>query len=221
MRLHTYRETHGIRIFWRALRVEFYWWPLHLAVALSRDCEGWHGHVRVGPLSLFVTLNKWPIWTGGREFSLYVGDWTIRMIPFGRHMEWRAVDPWWVRGVSLNIPDVILGRAKYSTELVADRIACTVPMPEGQYAAMAKVERATWKRPRWFAKVRTSVSLEIPKGIPHAGKGENSWDCGDDGLFGIGGDSVEDAIRRARESVLRDRKRYGPSSPQAVIDALS
>lgn len=74
---------------------------------------------------------------------------------------------------------------------------------------------------RWFKRTGQEVTLNIPKGIPFAGKGENSWDCGDDGLFGIGGDSIDDAIRRAQEAVTERRRRYGHASPEAVTEALS
>jgi hypothetical protein len=60
--------------------------------------------------------------------------------------------------------------------------------------------------------VRDGVKLDIPGGIPHNGKGENSWDCGDDGLWGCGGDTVEEAIGHAVSSVLRSRRRYGHDS---------
>jgi DNA (cytosine-5)-methyltransferase 1 len=119
--------------------------------------------------------------------------------------EWRAVDPWWIRGVSIDLA----------------LVPCEVPMPEGKYPAVAKVERCTWKRPRWFGRTEIRAWLDIPKGIPHAGKGENSWDCGDDGLFGIGGASIDDAIENARRSVLRSRERYGNASDDTMREALA
>lgn len=43
------------------------------------------------------------------------------------------------------------------------------------------------------------------------GKGENSWDCGEDGLYGCGseGSSLEDAITKTVSIVLRNRRKYG------------
>lgn len=48
-----------------------------------------------------------------------------------------------------------------------------------------------------------------PKGVPYEGKGENSWDCGEDGIFGIGTDkpSYPALIARVVEHVLSQRKK--------------
>lgn len=221
MSIHSWRERHGFIVCAGRWRMEFYYWGFHFGLGVGRSDDGWHGHVRVPPLSLFVRWSRWPCWTDAREFSIAIHDWTVRLSVWSRYNEWRARDPWWVRGVSLDLKDLIGGKTRYTCEVVAEGLPCTVPMPEGVYAATAKVERRTWKRPRWFRSVDTSVWLEIPKGIPHAGKGENSWDCGDDGLFGIGGSSVEDAIRRAQESVTRRRQRYGAASDDAIRRALA
>lgn len=222
MRFYRFREPHGFRLFIGRVKIEFYWWPLHVfGFKFDSDSEDWTTMFRLACLTLFVSIDRAKFATvDARCFEFYMDDWRIRFVPWGRAWDWRSADPWWIRGVSVDVLDLVLGRAKYRTEELASGILCRVPMPEGSYAAVAKIERQTWKRPRWFASVRTSAWLEIPKGIPHAGKGENSWDCGDDGLFGIGGDSVEDAIRRAQESVTRDRHRYGTASDEAVREAL-
>ena len=93
-----------------------------------------------------------------------------------------------------------------------------IPLPEGVYTGTYTTERMTRRYVRWPGKaidlVRgpmqwTSVNLSIEGGIPVEGKGENSYDCGMDGLLGCSGRTVEDAIGNAVRSVLRDRKRYG------------
>lgn len=95
-----------------------------------------------------------------------------------------------------------------------------VPMPEGNYPASVTLERSTWGRKRWpwGRKVQYSTDLEIPGGIPHPGKGENSWDCGDDGLYSIyapvrqGVQGLGDpqlAAIDAAQSVLMSRVKYG------------
>lgn len=147
--------------------------------------------------------------------------------PFEREggMEWRSSDPWWRKAICLHVVDWILGRQRYE-RTTGEKFQVVVPMPEGCYLAMATPERCVWRR-RWYVpvKVRESVWLEIPGGIPHAGKGENGWDCGDDGLCGIGGKNTEDAIANAVRSSLKDRRRYGLASsgaggaPVAVLNA--
>ena len=84
--------------------------------------------------------------------------------------------------------------------------------PEGTYQAHAVLEELVWSRPRWFKERMTRVDFEIPNGIPHAGKGENSWDCGDDATFGMStGEckSIPEGIGKLVGSCLQTRIRYG------------
>lgn len=187
-------------------------------------------------MTLYVTLvgvfpRRWFLWDvergQDREISVGWHDDRLRYcIWVGSMASWSRRAPWcrWWRQGSLVPLDLIFGRERCKTVLLAENIATRVPMPEAVYPAVAKVEAYTWTRPRWpfwpLSRTRVSAWLDIPKGIPHAGKGENSWDCGDDGLFGIGGDSVDAAIANAQSSVTRDRKRYGSASPKAMRDAL-
>jgi hypothetical protein len=85
-------------------------------------------------------------------------------------------------------------------------------MPEGCYEAIATPESRTWTYRFGIVKRRDSVDLRIDGGIPFSGKGENSWDCGDDGLYGTGGDTLEKAIGHVVTYVLERRKRYGYDS---------
>lgn len=134
--------------------------------------------------------------------------------PFERSGGWetRASDPWWRKAICLHVVDWLIGRARYE-QVDGEPFEALVPMPEGSYRAIAQPRRSTWCR-RWYwpQRTETSVWLTIPGGIPHAGKGENSWDCGDDGLFGIGGATLEDAIANAIRSSLRSRRRHGHDS---------
>jgi hypothetical protein len=236
---HACKEQNGIR-FWlhfsgrSCIAVEFYWWKASFGLAFGPDDEGWNASFRAPPLALYLSIEGMGLWQprkkciatwdgnrefwipDSREFSVSVSDWSIRLGIWERWGEWRKADPWWIRGVHIDLRDLVLGRQKCKTEELAAGIPCQVPMPEGIYHAIAKIERRTWKRKRWLSHSRTSAWLDIPKGIPHAGKGENSWDCGDDGLFGIGGDTIEDAVKRARESVLESRRKYGSASQEAM-----
>lgn len=158
-----------------------------------------------------------------REIGISVHDraiwwhfWVGTMASWSRKYPWCR---WWRQG-SFHFAS-LLGKETHRCEALKRDIPLLIPMPEGVYRAVAKIERRTWKRPLWFARVRVSVDVTIPKGIPFQGKGENSWDCGDDGLYGIGGDSIEGAIRCAQEAVSRSRQRYGPSSSEAIREALS
>ena len=154
-------------------------------------------------------FHEWAFW-----YSIWVDD----MASWSRSFPWCK---WWRQG-SIHFDDLILGRTKCERELLSDKIPIAIPMPEGNYAATAQHERMTWKRPRWFAKTRIYTNVDVPNGgIPHAGKGENSWDCGDDGLCGysVEGKSLAKAIAHGVESVLESRKRYGMPSAAALATA--
>lgn len=246
MYIHSTKEDRGRR-FWlhfkgwrhRVIALELYWWAFsRCGVSVTSDSEGWDFSVCLPPIGIYLSLQLglWQpkrkivcTWDHNRESwvpdervcELYISDWTVRFTPWGRLMEWAAKDPWWIRGVRVNIKDLVLGRRKCTVDVLVENIPCSVPMPEGTYAAVAKIERFTRSRARWFTDVEVCAWLDIPKGIPHAGKGENSWDCGDDGLYGIGGTTVADAIARAQASVERSRHRHGHASSKAVREALA
>jgi len=126
-------------------------------------------------------------------------------------MESRSVDPWWWH-FSINFRDLIFGKSNCDVEILQEG-KTGINMPEGIYESRFKVERRIWKRPRWFfKKVQESIYFEIPKGIPHWGKGENSWDCGMGAVFGIGSDWKGNVIKSAEEvaiSCIKTRQKHG------------
>lgn len=129
---------------------------------------------------------------------------------WARRYESRRKDPWWKRTHCIQFDDLLFGRAKYSDEVLSEH-EVLIPMPEGSYPAKVKMETHTWKRPRWFAHSGTYANVDIEGGIPFMGKGENSWDCGEDGLYGssMPAESVEEAIGKTVASVLESRRKYG------------
>lgn len=160
-----------------------------------------------------------------RCFDFYFHNWALWYhIGVGSFASWSRDYPWcrWWRQGSIHFDDLLLGKQRHTLEILKENIPLQIPMPEGVYQATAKIERRTWKRPRWFAFSRVSVDVTIPKGIPFAGKGENSWDCGDDGLFGYGaeGTDLDNAIAHGVKSVLQSRRRHGMPSSGAIADAL-
>lgn len=238
-------EPHGRRMHCRfgkrrAIDVECYWWGLRCLATVRTDENGWHFALALPPLALFVAIEGFPLWQptrsalatwenppraftvpDDRECRLAVHDWTIWFTPWGRSMEWHSADPWWVKGVTLNVLDVLFGKTRYRCDMLSAPITAYIDMPEGQYPATFTPMRQTWSRPRGFTRTRESFEIEIPKGIPFAGKGENSWDCGDDGLFGMSAEgTLEQAIAAVRETVTRIRKRYGAPSANAIAKAL-
>ena len=145
---------------------------------------------------------------------------------------WTKGTPRWRNG-SWHWWDWLTGKPVYATELVEGPVDVVIPMPEGGYRATVTIKRSTWTRPRWpWPKISYGYDADIlsrpgPDGpyvplgsgtdaprtsgyIPVPGKGENSWDCGGDGIFAMSGPgrTVEKAIGDVVAGALRDRMRY-------------
>ena len=202
----------------RTLSIEGHWFKrFSLSASLSFNTFHEGTMLALSIPWLFSFYIGLPIRTGiqDRQISVSFREWTLRIQPWSQSMSWSSRGPRWKHGLRLNIPDFIFGRTTHKSEVVSTH-AVIVPMPEKAYPATVTITRDIWRRKRWpFAWIRrTSSWIDIPCGIPHSGKGENSWDCGDDGLFGCGAEepTCEAAIAAAVKSVLKSRKRYGMPS---------
>lgn len=153
-----------------------------------------------------------------RVFSINVDTTAFRWEWWARSGSWSRSDPWWMQG-RLDYRDFLFGGTIHNSEVTSEG-TCVIPMPEHTYPATFKIERAVWTRPRLLGRVRDavlgplsaySVTLTPGEPIPVPGKGENSWDCGDDAIYSSTspGQSVEQAIASYVESALRTRARYG------------
>lgn len=185
-------------------------------------------------LSLYVTLeNVFPMYFLGTNFDrghdrnigCYFFDWTFHYnIWVGSMASWSRTYPWckWWRQHTFDFRN-LLGPQTFSCVTLKENIPVVIPMPEGVYHGTAKIEKRRWKRTLWFPMVRVSTTIDCKSGIPFAGKGENSWDCGDDGLFGWGaeGPSIEKAVGHGVEIVLENRRRHGHASADAIQKALA
>lgn len=120
---------------------------------------------------------------------------------------------------SLGLLDALLGPARYE-ERPAPQETAWVDLPKGRYQIHATVRQVRWLRPRWPWRPFSipwvwRASVDAPDGIPHPGKGENSWDCGDDATFGVtfaierDRPSLETVCQRVTDDVLRLRERRG------------
>jgi hypothetical protein len=123
---------------------------------------------------------------------------------------WSSKQPKWLH-FNFSPSDFFLGRPKHSSRLLGAERG-NVYMPEGPYPVTVEMREDAWKRPRWpWPKKILRAYIDCPQGIPFPGKGENSWDCGEDATFSLTcpAKSVQDAISQLQASVLRDRERYG------------
>lgn len=156
-----------------------------------------------------------------REFRVAFEDGAARFSLWHNPHDWNSRDPWWMQTYSFHFADFFMGRQKHTKETIETRDVL-IPMPEGSYPATVEFVRAKWKRPRWFALVKTCADVKMDRGIPFEGKGENSWDCGEDAMNSMWtpAASIEDAIGKVVASVMKDRRRYGtPSRLQSVVAA--
>lgn len=122
---------------------------------------------------------------------------------------WSSTQPrWWE--MSVNIPDLLLGKAKYSQRTL-ETGSSIFPMPEQVYPVKWELFESTWKRPRWRIQRLVRCELEFPVPIPIPGKGENSWDCGDDAIWSQTSpeSDPEKAIGALQRDVLKRRAQYG------------
>ena len=215
-RYHHQNLTDGRLPLWRHGRL--WWGRLHVEWSMFRRVGMWSATLRrrgftayAGWFGLHVQFSRHES-AGAILFGVSAWDGLIEIEhPWVRENDWCRRDPWWRRSVRLRVCDWLLGPVRYESSK-GEPFEVFVPMPEGSYRATATPKTAVWRRRFGIRKQHDEVWLDIPGGIPFSGKGENSWDCGDDGLWGIGGDTVEDAIANAVRSALRSRGRYGHDS---------
>lgn len=202
-------------------------WHIHLnlnhydeaAIGLSIALGLFSFHIETRNRWLFnqlqkITKRKDQTYTNGRIIGISYHARTFWFSLWDDPMESRGVDPWWWK-FNFNWEDFFLGKAKHNLEILQEGEA-KIDMPEGSYDATYKVEHRTWKRPLWpFKTQRTAIYFDIPVGIPHEGKGENSWDMGMDATFGTGTEwegNVYAATKIIALDALKDRQRHGSLS---------
>lgn len=161
---------------------------------------GYIGHV----LDLAFFYNEWA--ESGGMLSYYANEKPCR---FSKLELWRG----WT--LTLRVPPVldwILGRVEHHCEKMETH-AVKVPMDGREYPAVVSIEHRYRTRPRWpFAfghRYGSEISVENPPQF--AGKGESSWDCGDDGIWSMGSNETRPAsvVGQYIKRVLENRERYG------------
>jgi hypothetical protein len=222
-----YRSSLGVQACWRR--------PVYL-LGGHVDVEQYgEGPIRLGlylwPLSLYLNIEtRWAQWVAAR---LTPGGWDgdralalhlcctdggamdlpgqLRWNLWTSDNTWSSSTPRWRHG-SFHWADALLGRVDYTDETI-DIVDVVVPMPEGSYAGNVRVFESTWRRRRFpFLSMRMRrTTIEIPEGIPHPGKGESAWDCGDDATYSVTSpaSTPQDAAISLAKSVMEQRMRYG------------
>ncbi len=188
-----------------------------------------HGCIALPPVTLWWHVESWPLsrrieqlakdlgwrknsreWSFARELSVRVHDWALWW------MVWR--DPWsggsprsWRDGSwhPFGHPGSRIGEEEQREKRLVE-----VPMPEGVYFADATRTVGRIRHPRLpFLRQRiTTVELDFgDKPVPIPGKGENSWDCGEDATYASSSPArtIEHAVGKFVASTLERRRRYG------------
>lgn len=125
---------------------------------------------------------------------------------------WSSTDPKWRKGL-LPVERLLYGDRR-TTDRVIDKGETVVPMPEGDYPATWTRTEYTTRWSRWpRAKVWHRWTIDVEKGIPFPGKGENSWDCGEDAVYSSSAaadtPTLEAAVASMSAYVTDRRRRYG------------
>ena len=187
---------------------------------------------------LYIALVFWRVWLGfGKSNHRNEQCWGVEANRSVFDFYWGCEERYgnWKNGPYFRFPwfkvkDFIFGRQIFITERPRDYDIKKgfIEMPEGKYPALFSFETRVWFRSRSpFRKMRYDTWVEIPIGIPESGKGENSWDCGEDALYGTGisgktkaeGHDIGRAAAHVRECSLRTRAKRGdpecwPMSPE-------
>lgn len=179
-------------------------------------------HFGCGLLAIWLILN--PRHLHARLLKLFkVEDYEDRQLSVSFHdsamywniwtpsMEWNKQKHGRRQG-AFHPVDFLFGRTKYSEVPIREE-RVEIPMPERSYPATVKLCEAQWRRKRWplvWTRVRRAeITPDTP--IPFPGKGENSWDCGEDATHSMTCQaySSSEAIGKMVASVMRSRMKYG------------
>lgn len=115
------------------------------------------------------------------------------------------------------VDEVILGRREYTQTNVVEHKNVPIYFPEGVYHLNITLSEDVWtyKRfPHWPFKLvvpRAHIDVVEQSGIRAPGKGENSWDCGDNNTMGLIclASNLHEAVEAMRSTVNETRRKYG------------
>lgn len=185
--------------------VALYCWPCSFYVSVESRFVRWLAPHLVGPKwsderTISVTVNthdlgtiRWNLWTPDSSWSSKTPKW--------RNGHWCPVDS-------------LCGRWDYKNVVLSTE-ARAIELPEGSYAAEISMEAPTWTRRRrlfrWWVRRVSRATIEVKDPPMFAGKGENSYDLDDDCIYSMScpAESVDEAVQKYRDAVLKSRKKYG------------
>ena len=157
--------------------------------------------------TLKCTFPEWIYPKYRKTFRIYAHEWALWLCI----SKWKAKDFFDMENTySFHFLDFFFGEVKHSKNpLFEEDISIT--FPEKTYSVKAVRSQVTLKRPRGTTKKFIVYDLDCKEGIPFPGKGENSWDCGDDASYGLytPAKNVKEAVDVWIKSIRRKREVYG------------
>lgn len=151
-----------------------------------------------------------------RRFGLSLFDSCLTFYGGSDPHVWSRDDPWYHR-LTIDLHRLLFGKASYKEEPVGEPVSGYVAVDREAYPVTAQLKVSSWTYPRRMGLSRfvnnsiSRVEVDCGKGIPIPGKGENSWDLGDDKIFeaSVAANSLEEGMERLAEMVRDRRDRYG------------
>lgn len=139
-------------------------------------------------------------------------------------VEWRSGTPKWRHG-HFDPMDFMFGRMDHHRHSILTASGL-ISMPEKDYPCTVELFESVWHRrrfPYWpLTRRMRRAEVDVDGGVPFPGKGENSWDCGEDATYSMTtqATTVSEAIGKFSLSVIRDRvKNGGPTWRPATKQA--
>lgn len=151
------------------------------------------------------SIHHWSLW------------WHLWVHPHGGPDGYGGHVPRWREG-SLDFQRLVLGSRQYTCANMDAPISTVVHMREGDYPVTLQRQHQEWWWPRipksLYCLRRDSFDARCDIGIPFPGKGENTYDCGEDGLYGTSFDcetypTPEHVCQGFATVVYAYRRRYG------------
>lgn len=203
-------------------RVVFRWewvlWTLRFGAGMHVNCHDDDLTLSVGfPGFQFywgfegIFPRKWKTYDLGRSMGFSVHDGSLWIDFWCDQNGWSRDMPWYAKCLCIDPMEIVFGHRKHSERDLDIRDA-EIAMPEGPYQVKIRLFESTWKRPRSPLKKKLlRVEVKCEGGVPVPGKGENSWDCGEDAVFSstFPCGSFEQAVADFTADILKTRGKYG------------
>lgn len=194
----------------------FFYTATHLGLSLTLDGmeHRWEVHIGLPKLTIGLRGGKPRYPSREREYGWSYHDGTLWLYGGRSPDEWSRDQPWWWEQ-TVNFRRLIFGKTRYDSREIG-KYRGIVSMPEGDYPCAVTLSESSWHsdRPllgRFVSKSLTRAEVEPDRPIPHPGKGESSYDLDEDALYSLSTpcDTIREALESTRDTVMRQRERYG------------